>query len=824
MHPLSHRWRIAAVVVPLVLLAACSRDATPVSPDQFQRIARDVLSDGPLAYNIIGELELQVGQQSQLKTRNSRNVRGATWTSSNPSVASVNTSGVVTGVAAGESFVTLGGFGVSETYRVGVTPTPTVTDLSIAPATGTALAPGQSRQFTRSVTWSDGATRAATVTYSVSNAGAGTINSNGLFTAGQLAGTFSIIASCACGGVTPLADTAQVVIASLSSLAISPRTATVAPGGTQAFSASALWSNGATMLPGVSYSTPSSSEGTVTATGGLYTAPTTPGTYRVILAQVGGPARDTAMVTVPAPQLTSLVISPKTASLAAGATQQFTASANWSTGATTLPPVTWSVIGGGTVSSTGLYTAPGAAGTYRVVVAHNGGTLRDTATVTVTGSAATLTSIAISPKTTSLNTGGTRQFSASAVWSNGSTTLPAVTYSVIGGGTVSSSGLYTAPATAGTHRVVVAGGGRADTATVTVTSTSGGTLTSLTISPKEVTVAAGGSRQFSVAAQWSNGSTTVPSVTYSADLIYNWTGAGAGTITSGGLYTAPTVAGIYRVVAAHSGGTLRDTALVTVTASSNLALPPTSGNSTCPNEPSGYAKYSDATFSSIDAPAGWSILGIDRELSLENAPFAPRSVAFKHETGRMAGQIGIFQTDNFTTPPRRVYSCTVFKQSANYVQHPVATKFIYTPQIGQSGSGTRPFGLLMAPLEGLKAGGKYRWVVAMQTSDPTKGYNDNVTPVSLVPGRWYRLEFLAVMNTPGAKNGSFIWWTSEWNGSSWSAPALNAHHNNVLIAEATFPATWQKWEYNLYYGGSDMNTLTADQFIMLNRVFISTSN
>lgn len=822
MHPLSHRWRIAAAVIPVILLAACGRDATPVSPDQSQRAMRDILSDGPLAYNIIGELELQVGQQSQLKTRNSRNVRGATWTSSNPAVASVNTNGVVAGVATGESFVTLSGFGVSETYRVGVSPTPTVTDLSISPATGTALAPGQSRQFTRSVTWSDGATRAATVTYSVSNAGAGTINSNGLFTAGQLAGTFSIIASCACGGVTPVADTAQVVIASLSSLAISPKTVTVAPGGTQAFSASALWSNGATLLPSVNYSTPSSSEGTVTATGGLYTAPTTPGTYRVILAQVGGPARDTAIVTVPAPQLTALTISPETVSLAAGATRQFTASANWSTGATTLPPVTWSVIGGGTVSQTGLFTAPGTAGTYRVVVAHNGGTLRDTATVTVTGSAATLTSLTISPASVSLNTGGTRQFSASAVWSNGSTTLPAVTYSVIGGGTVSSTGLYTAPVTAGTNRVVVAGGGRADTATVTVTSTtstSGGTLTSLTISPQEVTVPVGGSRQFSVSAQWSNGSTATPPVTFSVAAIY-FTGAN-GSVSSGGVYTAPNIAGTYRVIVAHSGGTLRDTALVTVTASSSLATPPKSGNSVCPNEPAGYTKYGDVTFSSIVAPAGFNVMGDDRLIMNEAGPFASTSLAFRHEAGRQAGQIGIFETVNFTAPPKRVYSCTVFKQSANFVQHPAGTKFIYTPE---TGNGTRPIQFQMLQLEGLKVGGKFRWRMEMQSADPTKLYNDNVTPSTLTPGRWYRLEFLAIMNTPGVKNGTLIWWTSEWNGSSWSAPVLNAHYNNVLISDPGMVGTWRKWEYNLYYGGANSNTLTADQHLIFNRVYISTAN
>ncbi len=465
MHPLSHRWRSIAAAVPVILFAACGRD-TPASPDQQLRAAHDILLDGPLARNIAGEVQLQIGQQTLIKTKNSRVTRTPVWVSSNPAVASVNPSGVVTGVSAGQAMVTVSGFATNETYLVGVQTPPTVTAVTLAPQTGTALAPGQLRQFSTAVTWSDGTTRAAIITYSVSNTGAGTISPTGLFTAGQLAGTVSVIATCACVGMPTVADTVQLSVASLSALSISPKTVTVAPGATQQFSASALWSNGATLMPGVEYSAPGAS----ISPSGQYTAPTTPGTYRVILAQVGGPARDTATVTVPAPQLTALTISPKTVSLAAGATRQFTATANWSTGATTLPPITYSVIGGGTVSLTGLYTAPTAAGTYRVVVAHTGGTLRDTATITVAGATPTLTSLTISPKTVSLPTGGTQQFSASALWSNGTTSLPTVAYSVVGGGTVSGTGFFTAPATAGTYRVVVAhsGGTLRDTATVTV--------------------------------------------------------------------------------------------------------------------------------------------------------------------------------------------------------------------------------------------------------------------------------------------------------------------------------------------------------------------
>jgi hypothetical protein len=93
---------------------------------------------------------------------------------------------------------------------------------------------------------------------------------------------------------------------------------------------------------------------------------------------------DTAFVNVTAPQLTKLTISPKTVSLAAGASQQFAVTASWNTGATTVPPVTWTA-SAGTVSSTGAYVAPSAAGTYQVIVAHTNGTVRDTAVVTVAG-------------------------------------------------------------------------------------------------------------------------------------------------------------------------------------------------------------------------------------------------------------------------------------------------------------------------------------------------------------------------------------------------------------------------------------------------------
>jgi hypothetical protein len=478
-------------------------------------------------------------------------------------------------------------------------------------------------------------------------------------------------------------------------------------------------------MPAVTYM---ATGGTVSVTGS-YVAPTTPGTYRVVVAQVGGAARDTATVTVPAPQLTTLTINPKTVTLAAGATRQFSVNASWSTGATTPPPATYSMVGGGTqVTTSGLFTAPTTAGTYRVIVAHTGGTLRDTATVTVTAPTATLTSLTISPKTVSLTTGATRQFAASAEWSNGSTTLPPVDYRVVG--------------------------------------------------------------------------------------------TGSGTVSPTGLYTAPGTAGTYRVMVAHTGGTRADTATVTV--SGTVSSPPPQAGGACPNQPSGYTQHSDLTFASTAVPAGWNFWG-DRVLLNQAGPAASTSLGLRQIAGSSSGQIGVLES-NAGAGVRKVYNCIVFRQSANYVQHTNGTKFLY-PFL--SGTG-RPFAFSMASANG-RDGGTFRWrMETFYANNPgiPKVLQDNVNPITMTRGIWYRLEFLVENNVVvGQPTGRIRWWTSTWNGTSWSPPQANADYQNVVLVPDGFglPGTWGLWQINLYYGGSGINLVPADQFIELNRVVFFTS-
>ena len=109
-------------------------------------------------------------------------------------------------------------------------------------------------------------------------------------------------------------------------------------------------------------------------------------------------------------------------SLAPGAVQQFSAIGRMSDNSTSGISVTWSETGG-TVTSSGAYTAGATAGTFRVIATQQGGTLADTASVTIAvpPPTVTLTAIEVSPASASLLTGATQQFSAVGRMSDNST-------------------------------------------------------------------------------------------------------------------------------------------------------------------------------------------------------------------------------------------------------------------------------------------------------------------------------------------------------------------------------------------------------------------
>jgi hypothetical protein len=220
-------------------------------------------------------------------------------------------------------------------------------------------------------------------------------------------------------------------------------------------------------------------------------------------------------------QQVSVAVSPTSASIQTGSQQQFSASVS----GTTNTAVTWTT-SGGTVSTSGLYTAPPSGGTYTVTATSAGDTSKSaSATVTVSQPIA----VSLSPTSVSLQSGGQQQFSASV----SGTTNTAVTWTT-SGGTVSTSGLYTAPTSGGTYTVTAtsaADTSKSASATVTVSQP-----IAVSLSPTSASLQGGGQQQFTAY------------VSGTSNTAVNWSASG-GTITSGGLYTAPSTAGTYTVKA-----------------------------------------------------------------------------------------------------------------------------------------------------------------------------------------------------------------------------------------------------------------------------------
>lgn len=150
----------------------------------------------------------------------------------------------------------------------------------------------------------------------------------------------------------------------------------------------------------------------------------------------------------------SVTLNQSSANLAPGATAQFTATVHGTNDTT----VTWSVdtiVGGnstvGTITTAGLYTAPSQSGTHTVTATSAANATKSASAMVSVGGTATIT-----PAAALVAPGATEQFSAD-IQGSGGTTFTWSVDGVAGGnstiGTVTSTGLYTAPNATGAHTV-----------------------------------------------------------------------------------------------------------------------------------------------------------------------------------------------------------------------------------------------------------------------------------------------------------------------------------------------------------------------------------
>jgi hypothetical protein len=210
--------------------------------------------------------------------------------------------------------------------------------------------------------------------------------------------------------------------------------------------------------------------GTITAAG-VYTAPTVAGTDTVTATSMADPAKSASVqivvtTTAPAPPTSAAVkVTPATASIAVKGTMTFAATVT----GTSNTAVTWTAKLG-TITASGAYTAPATAGTDTVTATSVANTsVSGAATVTVTSASGSgVTSVGVSPSTATSAINGTLQFAATV---KGGTTNTAVTWTAVEG-KITASGLYTAPANAGTDTVTAtsdADSSKKGTATIVVT-------------------------------------------------------------------------------------------------------------------------------------------------------------------------------------------------------------------------------------------------------------------------------------------------------------------------------------------------------------------
>lgn len=450
-----------------------------------------------------------------------------TWSSSDETIATVgNTTGSrgrVTGVAAGSATISANYASTIGSTTVTVTPAVTLDRVEITPA-DPSLAKGTNRQLTATAVYSDGNTVNVTASAAWSSetpAAVAVGNTVGL--KGRIFGAAvgnSVITATFTGmsGTT----TATVTAATPVSLAVSPTDPSLADGTTVQLTATATFSDSTTQDVTTSATWTSSapanaSVGDAALDKGKVTA-NAPGTASVS-AEFETLTASTS-VTVTEAVAVSLALTPAAPSAPKGTTQAFTAtltfsdattqnvteSATWASSNVAVATVGNTAASGDTPSDKGIATAK-TEGSSSISATASGVTGSTTLTVT----AATITSIDVTPKdgtlaptferqfaaTATLSDGTTRDITADVAWSSNDETIATISNAD------GSEGLARGEA-AGTVTITAQSGDAVGSTDLTI---SDATLSSIQVTPSDPTIPLGVDQAFTAMGTFSDGST-----------------------------------------------------------------------------------------------------------------------------------------------------------------------------------------------------------------------------------------------------------------------------------------------------------------------------
>ena len=385
---------VQSAVLSSITVRPVNKKIAPFTSQQFQAIG--TYTDGS-THNVTGQVS---------------------WTSSNTAVATIGGSGRAKALTPGSTTITatLGSISGSSTLDVS---NATIVSISVTPS-GRTIAPGTRLTFAATGVFSDHTTQVITrdCTWASDNHGVAAVGAGRAATAigpdtANISATFNGVS-----GMAPL----NVSSATLSSISVTPASAVLAPTTSANCVATGTFSDGSTQVITNIVTWTSSAPNVASVNGGGKVTAQSPGNA-TITAQFGSLSANCAIVVDGSP-LTSIQVSPQTASIpqqtelafvatgtfADGNTQDLTTSVLWTSSPASVATI--SNLPATMGEATGL--EPGTAS----ITALFGGQL-GTATLTVTS--ATATSLRVSSAATNLEHGGFTRFTALAEFSDGTT-------------------------------------------------------------------------------------------------------------------------------------------------------------------------------------------------------------------------------------------------------------------------------------------------------------------------------------------------------------------------------------------------------------------
>jgi len=421
-----------------------------------------------------------------------------TWSSSATNIATIKSGGLAAGVAQGTTTIAAASGSISGSTTLTVT-APVLASIAVTPSSSS-IALGRTQQFAATGTYSDNSTQDLTSSATWSSSAAGIATVSGGLASSVAKGTTTIKATSA----TIIGSaTLTVTPAVLTAISVSPSAASIAAGNSQQFAATGTYSDGTKQIltSSVTWSSSDTSVAT-TDSGGLAVSAAQGATS---IAATSGPISGSAALTVTAPVLTSISVNPSTSSVAAGRTQQFTATGTYSDNSTQdlTSSAAWSSsnVGVATVSA-GLATGT-VMGTTTIKATSSA--IIGSATLTVTP--AVLTAISVSPSAASIAAGTSQQFTATGTYSDGSTQDLTQTSnwnsSASGVASVSPAGLAAGLAQ-GSSTITAAIGAVSGSAALTVGPPS---LVSIAVTPANPSFAAGTTQPLQATGTYTDGST-----------------------------------------------------------------------------------------------------------------------------------------------------------------------------------------------------------------------------------------------------------------------------------------------------------------------------